>query len=729
MRKNLNPDRYAWFNQARFGMFIHWGLYSVSAHGEWAMYKEQIPLPEYMTLRDSFLPPATFSPALWARLAKQAGCGYVVLTTRHHDGFCLFDSPVSDYNSVKSRAGRDFVREFAEACRAEGLRVGFYYSLIDWRFPGAHQPAEEPASLEAMVRQLHDQVRELLTQYGRVDLLWYDGGNLPSTDPETAGKIWRAQELNAMARRLMPGILINDRSNLAEDFSTPEQHAVAPPAGRAWEACMTLNGNWGYHIADRNFKSLEELHELVVHCAQFGGNLLLNIGPRADGSVQPECIERLRGIGAWLKTNGEAIYDSERSWFTEEGGLYGPISARGDTIYLHLHRWPEATAVVGGLANRALAARLLGSAKGLKVTSTKDGRIEITGLPAKRPEGLDRVLAVELDGPPTRRAGALATVLTEPDTGHYAPAKGRVLGAAALAAAAGTLRDSRTFCPSWSDTPVLAARDGKLRTRLTVPCAGRWQLRLGHIAAAAGTIALAGLPGKSATRITVATGGYPETTTLPPLILPQGELELKLQAPFAFGLYGVALDPVLQPLGPESWAVIGPFPTAWQPLGANAAVAAALKTVFPPETNPDLGARHVGVSGKPLCWQAKADGELGGHDDGTGVNLVARCGREHSGVFYAQSWITVPTARDVLLYIGCDWWATAFVNGVEVTSDRAPEAVAADGAAFNGWKPYVVRVRLKTGRNRLLVKAHRGTGGAWFSAWLTDPGDVKTNAT
>ena len=233
--------RLQWFHQARFGMFIHWGLYSLLKRGEWVMFQERILPSDYAKLADQFQP-RKFDADAWAGLAAEAGMKYMVLTTRHHDGFCLFDSQVSDFTSVKTAARRDFVAEYAAACRRAGLKVGFYYSLLDWRFPGYFDPKKHKASSEALVQQYHDQVRELMMNYGRVDMLWYDGdwvnhGQAGITD--IAG-FWGAREVNAMVRRIQPQIIINNRSGTLEDLDTPEQHVTASKPGRGWESCMTM---------------------------------------------------------------------------------------------------------------------------------------------------------------------------------------------------------------------------------------------------------------------------------------------------------------------------------------------------------------------------------------------------------------------------------------------------------------------------------------------------------
>jgi alpha-L-fucosidase len=234
--------RLEWFHDARFGMFIHWGLYAIPARGEWAMFQEKIPAEEYAPLAKRFRP-RSFDADAWVGLAKEAGCKYIVLTTRHHEGFCLFDSKVSDFTAPKTAAGRDFIAEYVRACRRAGLKIGFYYSLLDWRFPAYYDgPEKDPEGWKRHVRYSHAQVCELCTQYGRIDLLWYDGAWVPWAEGEAKvnyapkGDVWRAEELNAMARELQPHIVINNRAGTLEDYDTPEQHIKASEAGRAWES-------------------------------------------------------------------------------------------------------------------------------------------------------------------------------------------------------------------------------------------------------------------------------------------------------------------------------------------------------------------------------------------------------------------------------------------------------------------------------------------------------------
>jgi alpha-L-fucosidase len=382
------PDRMKWWTDARFGMFIHWGLYAIPARGEWVMFKERIPKAEYAKLADRFKP-GKFDADEWVKLAREAGMRYMVLTTRHHDGFSLFDSQVSDFTSVKTAAKRDFVGEYVEACRRADMPVGFYYSLLDWRWPAYWKgPEKDPEGFKEMREYVYAQVKELMTQYGKIDILWYDG-SWPHP-PEA----WASARLNRMARRLQPGIIINNRSGLPADFGTPEQRIAAEE--RPWETCMTINaGSWGYHKGDTNLKSPQQLVHNLVRCVAGGGNYLLNVGPKADGTIPASQASRLRIVGKWLKANGESIYGAGQSLFSRcHNGL---ATAKDGSLYLHVMYWSGKELVVVGIGNRVTDARLLESSKALPFSQKRD-RLFIRGLPQRPPDPLDTVVKLEIDG-------------------------------------------------------------------------------------------------------------------------------------------------------------------------------------------------------------------------------------------------------------------------------------------------------------------------------------------
>ncbi len=401
-KKMTYTERMEWFHKARFGLFIHWGLYSLLGRGEWAMFQERIPKEEYAKLANRFNP-TKFDADAWARMAVNAGMKYAVLTTRHHDGFCLFDSQVSDFTSVKTRAKRDFVAAYVKAFKKAGLKVGFYYSLLDWRFPGYFMPNTYRKSAREMIHQYHEQVRELMTNYGKIDLLWYDGAWIAHGKvARGVADFWDAAEVNAMVRKLQPHILINNRSGLEEDLDTPEQHVTASKPGRGWESCMTIGDScgWGYIRNNPNMKTVTQLLQNLVTAAAGEGNYLLNVGPKPDGTIREEEQARLAAMGRWLKKHkdGQSIYGSERCAL--HGGMIGMWTAKGNMGYLHVLRWPGKEAVVPLVRTKARSATLLATGKRLRVRQEHNGRLLISGLPSAPPDRHISVIKIRFDGPP-----------------------------------------------------------------------------------------------------------------------------------------------------------------------------------------------------------------------------------------------------------------------------------------------------------------------------------------
>jgi len=369
------PPSTDWFASARFGMFVHWS--HVSQQGlelSWPLVGglsalpccQSVPVAQYHATAASFAPPPG-SPREWLRVARRCGMRYAVLTAKHHDGFALFDTRLGDYSVMRSACARDIVREFVEAARAEGLCVGLYMSLSDWHHPDypamtdADAPyafgswrRSAPEAWDRYVAFLHGQVRELLTSYGTIDLLWFDGGW------ERTPEEWRSDELAAMIRTLQPAILVNDRLPGHGDFETPEQMMPAEPPGRPWETCLTINESWGYNPSDTRFKSARQLVHTLCEVAGRGGNLLLNVGPMGDGHLQPEVCERLAEIERWMGLHGESIVDTTpglASW-----QFAGPSTRRGDRVYLHLLMRPyDAITVRGVPIRRVRAVRALGA--------------------------------------------------------------------------------------------------------------------------------------------------------------------------------------------------------------------------------------------------------------------------------------------------------------------------------------------------------------------------------
>jgi alpha-L-fucosidase len=398
-------ERMAWWHEAKFGMFIHWGLYSVIGQHEWAKEQEGVPIPQYEILAKHFKPKPNAARD-WARLAKRAGQKYMVMTTKHHEGFCQWDSKLTDYNAMKQGPGRDLVREYVDAARAEGLRVGFYYSLMDWHHPDGAICKTDEAARRRFVDYTHGLIRELLTNYGKIDVLWYDV-SWPLT-PEG----WESERMNEMVFELQAEIIVNNRNGLPGDFATPEQRIEAAAVGRAWESCMTLNNSWGFNRADDGWKTPKVVVDNLATCARGGGNYLLNIGPEPDGSIPPETTAVLNVVGKWLDTNGKAIYGAERGELVPNASCN--YTRRGNTLYALVHGWPghtpaaewldfyrpEVVVAIGGLKPKVLSARVLKT--GQKVNFTQDEfTLRLTGLPLMAPDEPATVIEMECDGEPT----------------------------------------------------------------------------------------------------------------------------------------------------------------------------------------------------------------------------------------------------------------------------------------------------------------------------------------
>ncbi|HTJ71810.1 MAG TPA: alpha-L-fucosidase [Actinospica sp.] len=371
------PPATDWFRAARFGLFVHFGLYSMAARHEWVRGYETIPDAEYRKYFEHF-DPDLFDARALARTARAAGMRYVVLTTKHHEGFCLWDSKVSDYTSMRN-CGRDLVAEFVEAARAEGLKVGFYHSLIDWNHPdyvidGIHPLRTSPnlaelnagRDMDRYRKYLHAQVTELLTEYGPIDLMFYDftypgeRGGMPGKGPET----WPAEELMELTRRLQSGIVVNNRLGIPGDYVTPEQFQPDRPLADVdgepvlWEACQTLNGSWGYHRDNLEYKDPGLLVRMLVQSVSCDGNMLLNIGPDGRGAIDGRAGAILAEIAGWMAKHSGSVHAAGSAPFTPPpNSLY---TLRGDRLYLHILAWPLRHLHLPGLAGKVRYARLLG---------------------------------------------------------------------------------------------------------------------------------------------------------------------------------------------------------------------------------------------------------------------------------------------------------------------------------------------------------------------------------
>ena len=425
-------SRVEWFRRARFGMFIHWGLYSIPGRGEWVRSDEQMPEADYLPFFREFSAP-DFDPKAWARTARAAGMQYVVMTAKHHDGFCLFDSALTDFKSTNTPFGRDAVAEFVEAVRGEGLKVGLYFSLIDWHHPDYphygdryHPMRANPAysnenrDFDRYLGYLHGQVREICSNYGKLDLLWFDFGY-----DHLRGEAWRGTELVTMVRSLQPGVLIDNRIEVSGegfgslqqcaptpyhgDFVTPEK--IIPPRGirdvqgkpMVWEACITMNNNWGYCGTDHYFKPAPLLLRKLVECVSKGGNMILNVGPDGRGNIPPESLEILTQMGAWMAKNSESIYGCGPAAL--EKPEYGRVTARGNRLYFHIYENTLGPLPLMGLRKENITGlRLLATGQEVPISTSwvHSDYPEIVfadlGPDPVLPDGVDTVLEVQLKG-------------------------------------------------------------------------------------------------------------------------------------------------------------------------------------------------------------------------------------------------------------------------------------------------------------------------------------------
>ncbi len=422
-----SPDRLAQFREAKFGMFIHWGPYSLaSVEASWPI---MTPAPgglseaEYRALYQRFNP-RRFDPKAWVRLAKAAGQRYMVLTSKHHDGFCMFDSLYTNYKITKAPYGKDIVAELAAACKSENMPMGLYYSPPDMTHPAYRDTTKlakdnwlgEPWRPEfpLYLNYMELQLRELLTRYGDLFLIWFDG---LSTQKQYDG-----YRFHRLIRELQPATLINNRIGIPGDYDTPEQFVPAwvpfrsskidlqwrddapkrqdlaenvpdEKDFRPWESCITINETWAYNKNDRQFKSATQLIRMLIDVASKGGNLLLNVGPDPDGQIQPEFEERLRGIGRWLDTNGEAIYGT--TYGPVQGLPFGRMTRSGKKVYLHVFEWPKGgTIEIPRMHTQVTSAALLASRKPLSFE--QQGDMVRLRVPAEAPDPVATVIAMRV---------------------------------------------------------------------------------------------------------------------------------------------------------------------------------------------------------------------------------------------------------------------------------------------------------------------------------------------
>jgi len=467
---NDRAKRMAWFDGARFGMFIHWGVYAVPAgewqgnknYGEWFMEETKMPVSQYEKFAQQFNP-TKFNAREWVRMAKDAGMKYMVITSKHHDGFCLWDSELTDWDIGRTPFKRDPLKELAEACREAGIKFCFYYSIMDWHHPdwGTRRQwndiAKGQPDMERYIAYMKGQLKELITRYGPLGILWFDG------EWESPWTHERGVDLYNYVRSLQPDIIINNRVGKGRsgmqgmdkgqgvgDYGTPEQEIPATGFGPGvyWESCMTMNNHWGYNKHDQNWKSTKTLVQNLVDCASKGGNYLLNIGPTAEGLFPEASVQRLAEIGKWMHVNAESIYGTKASPFKRLP--WGRCTQKSDgsftTLYLHVFDWPEdGRLVVPGLKNDVAKAWLLADPdrKELAVTSTSDAKV--VSVPSGAPDQIDSVVVLRVRGQPEVTA---AVTGQRPDGSVH-------LGAAEATLHGNTLRyepDSNKRCIGyWTD--------------------------------------------------------------------------------------------------------------------------------------------------------------------------------------------------------------------------------------------------------------------------------------
>lgn len=384
-------ERMQWWTEARFGMFIHWGLYAQAARHEKVLKYEKLSDEKYRMYFDIFNPDL-FNPSEWAKKAKAAGMKYAVITTKHHDGFCMFESKYTDYDIMNTPYGKDIIKEWVDAFRAEGLGLGFYYSLIDWHHPeftidrvhpkkpntqNKYEELNKNRDMEVYRKYLKNQVREILTNYGKVDMLWLD-----FSYPGEHGKgkdDWGAVELMKMVRELQPEILVNDRSDLKDyaggwDFTTPEQFKVqkCPEENGVripWETCQTFSGSWGYYRDEHTWKDNKQLLVLLIESVSKGGNVLLNVGPTARGTFDHRADKALEGMGTWMKYNSRSIYGCTQApdAFVAPPNTLLTYNPETNRLYVHLLDYPMKNFLMRGFGDKVKYAQFLHDASEIKI--------------------------------------------------------------------------------------------------------------------------------------------------------------------------------------------------------------------------------------------------------------------------------------------------------------------------------------------------------------------------
>jgi alpha-L-fucosidase len=420
------PDRMDWWRDARFGMFIHWGLYAIPAgewngetnHAEWIRETAKIPLEQYNQFVSQFNP-EKFNADEWVTMAKDAGMKYIVITSKHHDGFCLFDSKETDYDVMSTPFKRDILKELSEACAKQGITLCFYHSIMDWHHPDylprrgwEKDRPTEGADMNSYVSYMKSQLNELLNNYGKIGVLWFDG------EWENKWDHARGADLYHYLRNLKPDLIINNRvdkgrqgmagmtsdSSFCGDFGTPEQEIPSTGfPGVDWESCMTMNDHWGYNKNDQNWKSSEDLIRKLIDIASKGGNFLLNVGPTSEGLFPDASIERLKEIGTWMKENGEAVYGTQASPFKQLawGRCTQKENGNKTILYLHVFDWPQdGKLIVPGLDNKVVKAYSLSNPDKEKLQIEKSNgnvSLDVTSVASSK---YATVIVLEIKGKP-----------------------------------------------------------------------------------------------------------------------------------------------------------------------------------------------------------------------------------------------------------------------------------------------------------------------------------------
>jgi len=429
--KAEHDQRMKWFREARFGMFIHWGLYSIPAgewngktgYAEWIRNEAQIPIEQYDQFVKKFNP-TKFNADQWVTLAKDAGCKYIVLTSKHHDGFCLFDSKYTDYDVMSTPFKRDILKELSDACRRQGVTPCWYHSIMDWHDPDYlprrdwEKRSAEGADMDRYVAHLKNQLREITTNYGKIGILWFDG------EWEKTWTHERGVDLFDYVRSLDPDIIVNNRVDVGRegamdgmtregrgyvgDYGTPEQEIPATGlSGVDWETCMTMNDHWGYNSHDQHWKSNEDLIRKLIDIASKGGNFLLNVGPTAEGLIPEPSVERLKAIGKWMSVNGESIHGTTASPFKKLawGRCTQKALPDGKTrLYLHVFDWPkDGQLAVPGLKNKVAQCYLLHDVHQTEMLFKSTAEGVALGLPTNAVDPIATVVVVDIEGKPEIR--------------------------------------------------------------------------------------------------------------------------------------------------------------------------------------------------------------------------------------------------------------------------------------------------------------------------------------